>query len=326
MPLKVVPPRTGKSPNYTIRGTYLGVRVDRTAGTPDLKTARRVKKRIETEIERGALEPRGGKTFAVAALAYLRAGADHRFIDTLAAHFGNAPLARIDQTAIDEAAHVLYPDASPATRNRQVYTPMSAILKHAGVRFELRRPKGSAGQATLRWLWPEQAEALFEAADDPEFRAFLITLCYTGLRLSEAIWLRCDAVRLSEAFAYLPTSKNDQPRALYLPPVVVAELANHPRGLERSGETVFRFRKNGHLYTLLKRAKTRADLPWVTFHTFCHTYGTWMRRYGGLDTRGLVGTGRWKSEKSAARYAHVLPSEDAMRAALLPTPKTERSG
>jgi hypothetical protein len=34
MPLKLVPPRTDRSPNWRIRGTYLSVTVDRTAGTP----------------------------------------------------------------------------------------------------------------------------------------------------------------------------------------------------------------------------------------------------------------------------------------------------
>lgn len=344
MPLRIVPPRKGKSPNYTIRGTYLGVRVDRTSGSPVLKTARQVKRRIETEIERGALVPRGGKTFAIAALSYIRAGGDHRFVDRLADHFGETPLAHIDQAAIDEAAHTLYPDASPATRNRQVYTPLSAILKHAGAGFELKRPKGSAGQSRLRWLWPEDADRIFDAASkvDAEFATFLHFLCYTGMRLSEALWLRCADMRLSEGFAYLPTSKTEDPRAIFLPPVLVAALANHPRGLDRKGETVFRFRKNGYLYGLMRAARMRAsgikpvprepgeaDPPylydWVTFHTFCHTYGTWMRRYGGLDTRGLVGTGRWKSEKSAARYAHVVVSEDARRAALLPTPKRGKS-
>ena len=34
------------------------------------------------------------------------------------------------------------------------------------------------------------------------------------------------------------------------------------------------------------------ELDWVNFHTFCHTYATWMRRYGGLDTKDLIDTGR----------------------------------
>ncbi|WP_436798696.1 hypothetical protein [Mesorhizobium escarrei] len=45
-----------------------------------------------------------------------------------------------------------------------------------------------------------------------------------------------------------------------------------------------------------------------------------MRGYAGLDTRGLVGTGRWKDEKSAARYEHVVVSEEARKADLLPVP------
>lgn len=49
-----------------------------------------------------------------------------------------------------------------------------------------------------------------------------------------------------------------------------------------------------------------------------------MRRYGGLDTRGLVGTGAWASEKSAARYAHVVVSEEARKADRLPAIKGKR--
>ncbi len=43
-----------------------------------------------------------------------------------------------------------------------------------------------------------------------------------------------------------------------------------------------------------------------------------MRRYGGLDTRGLVDTGTWKNRKSAERYEHVVVSEEAQRAEKLP--------
>src|SRR4029077_13308787 len=66
--------------------------------------------------------------------------------------------------------------------------------------------------------------------------------------------------------------------------------------------------------------RPKYELDWVNFHTFCHTYGTWMRRYGGLDVRGLVGTGRWDSMQSAERYAHVVANEEAMAARFLPTP------
>jgi integrase len=327
VPLKLVPPRKDKSPNYRVRGTYLGQYVDRTARTPDKATARKVLAKIKRQIERGVFTNKAGPTFASAAVTYLKNGGDDRFLPPLKDHFGTTPLAEIDQAAIDEAADTLYPDASPATRNREVYTPVSAILKHVGVDFALKRPKGSAGAKRTRWLWPEQAFAVLQAATsiDREFGAFLTMLCYTGVRLEEGLALAIDLVRLSEGFAYVPNSKNDEPRPLYLPPIVVAALANHPRGLDRPGERVFRFSKNGHLYKLLKRAFTAAGVPRAkrdAFHVFRHTYGTWMRRYGGLDTKGLVGTGTWKDEKSAARYQHVVVSEEAEKALLLPTPRS----
>ena len=53
MPLKLRDPRPPKTPNYSIRGTYLGIYVERTAGTPDKKIATSVLKAIKKAIERG---------------------------------------------------------------------------------------------------------------------------------------------------------------------------------------------------------------------------------------------------------------------------------
>lgn len=328
MPLKLVPPRTGKSPNYRIRGTYLGQYVDSTAGTPDRKKAGKVLAAVKDDIERGRFARKGPVTYADAATAYLDNGGDETFLERLTEHFGVTPLHDIDQAAIDQAAMTLYPDATPATRNRQVYTPMSAILKHAGIDFAVKRPRGAQGQTRTEWCTPEQAERLLNAAEktDREFRVFLATLLYTGLRLSEGLSLECDRLELPEAFLYVPDTKNGEPRAVHLPPPLVAELTAHPRGLDRRGEPLFRFHKNGHLYGLMRDTRKTAGLASVSFHTLRHTWATWMRRYAGLDTKGLVGTGAWKDEKSAARYSHVVVTEEAKRADLLPVLKRANSG
>ncbi len=180
------------------------------------------------------------------------------------------------------------------------------------------------------WLWPEEAFRLFEEAEKikPEFAALLIVLCYTGLRVSEALNLTWENVRLADGFAYVPTTKNDEPRAVFLPTVAVDALANVGRG-DQSGYRVFRFAKSGHLYSLLRVAAIRAnvDLPdRSAFHILRHTYATWLRRYGGLDTKGLMATGAWKDRKSADRYEHVVVTEEARKALLLPTPKAGRVG
>lgn len=345
MPLKLIPPRADKTPNYYIRGTYLGKYVDESTGTPIKAVANAFLKDKRESIERGEhksrREQRAEPTFLSAAISYLNAGGERRFIGEfdeatgewkvgLITHFGETALKRIDQAAIDAAAVALYPGATPATRNRQVYTPVSAVLKHAGIERFIRRPKGAQGKIKTDWMRQEQAFRVLAAAEkiDTEFGIFLTFLCYTGCRLSDALNLTCDRLEVNEAFAYFEETKNDDPRGAHLPPILVAALADHPNGLDRGKRTVFRFRKNGHLYNMLKKVKKAAgtDVGFVTFHVFCHTWATWMRRYANLDTRGLVGTKRWKDLKSAARYEHVIVNEESRKADLLPTPPEQKRG
>jgi integrase len=327
MPLELVPPRKGKTPYWSVRGTYLGVGINRSTKTRKRALATQILKKWEREIERGEFSDRTEKTFASAAAAYMKAGGERTYIKKLLEHFGETPLNRIGQAEIDAAALAIYPTGTAATRNRSVYTPVSAVLRSVGAGIGLRRPKGSGGNKQTAWLWPEQAFAIFEEAEklDAEFAALLIVLCYTGMRLSEALRLTWNDVRLPDGFGYVPDTKNDEPRAVFLPPVAVAALANVAHDRSR----VFKFAKGGHLYSLLKTAAFRAgvDLPQRSaFHIFRHTYATWMRREAGLDTKGLVATGAWKDRKSADRYEHVLVTEEARKAVLLPTPSRKLGG
>ena len=326
MPLRLFPPKAGRTPNWRVRGTYLGQHVNRSTGTRKRAVAVQALRKIEREIESGEFSQRGEATFADAALAYMQAGGERRYIKKLLEYFGDVRLSRIDQQAIDAAALTLYPSATPATRNRQVYTVASAILRRAGFRLDLRRPIGAGGEQRIIWLWPEQFFALLAEAEkiNQEFAALLTVLCYTGLRLSEALRLTWNEIRLDEGYAYVPVTKNADPRGVFLPPVAVAALAN----LNKDRERVFRFARSRHLYRRLALSAARAgiDLPERHgFHILRHTYATWLRRFAGLDTRGLVATGAWKDRRSAERYEHTIVTEEARKAALLPTPTGARS-
>jgi integrase len=318
MPLKLIPPRIGKSPNWTIRGAYLGTGVDRTSGTTVKADARRVLDKIKTEIERGAFAVKGEPTFADAALSYVKATRQRRFILPLEAHFGSRALKGIDGKAIDEAAVAIYPNGSPATRNRQVHTVVSAILRHAGVSIDIKRPKGGQGAVRLHWLWPEQFEALTASAEalDIELKALVTLLVATGLRIGEALAIKTDDVRLAESFIFVGMTKNGEPRPVHLPPAAVEALG----WLKPREGRIFRWTKSGLLYVLIKRAFFDAGLDdgGQPFHILRHTYGSWMRRYANMDERGLTDTGAWKDAKSARRYTHTIVSESARKADLLP--------
>jgi integrase len=144
------------------------------------------------------------------------------------------------------------------------------------------------------------------------------------MRLSEALRVRLAELNLERRTIYLPETKNDEPRPVYLTQQLVVRLANHPRGLDRdSRERLFRFHNGGHLREMLKDTWKAAGIMLprrqAGFHIWCHTWATWMRRYGGLDTWDLVDTERWRDPASARRYAHTEPGETARRAELLPT-------
>jgi hypothetical protein len=152
----------------------------------------------------------------------------------------------------------------------------------------------------------------------------------------------------------VPDTKNGEPRPVHLPPVVVQAFRDQPPRMARprkgagvalangvAGQSrrdagvpfldrhpdqgLFRFHIGGRLRKMLALAIKRAGLTFprrqAGFHLFCHTYGTWMTRYGNLDTFGLTRTGRWKDPASADRYNHTIASPEARRADLMPVKK-----
>lgn len=338
MPLYLRPPH--KSPNWSIRGTYLGVAVERSTGTPKKAIAEQQRKKLEGQIERGEYPPKpkqpDAPTFLSAAVAYMKAGRPRRYVARLIEHFADTPLTEIDQAAIDEAALTLYPNQSPASRNGSVYTPVGAILHHAGIAITVKRPKGYKGKLTTRFLLPPDAFDIIRAAAavDEEMGRLLTFLLYTGCRIGEALALKWETISVERGEAYIETSKNDDPRTVRLHQQALAAL-----GAAKPAGKVFRFHQGGHRNFLFLNAKVtacglpaiprprrgqRMEIPphrlsWVTFHTFCHTWATWMRRFGGADLQGLVATGRWRDPRSAARYAHVVSHEEWSRVDLLPS-------
>ncbi len=249
MPLKLVPPRKGKSPNWRIRGAYLRVHVDKSSGTHKRSVARAILNDLKGKIERGEYPPRepeiirSAPTFLTAAVAYLEAGRRPRYVARLIRHFGETPLTEINQAATDAAAVALHPTAKPATRNTCVYTPVAAILHHAGIDIKLKRPKGAKGRIVTDYLTPPDAFAIIKAAEaiDSELALLLKFLLYTGVRLGEALALTWDSVSLEERSARIRRSKNSDPRELLLRDDLCGALKSHRK---RDGR-VFRFRQGG---------------------------------------------------------------------------------
>ncbi len=67
MPLKLVPPKEGRTPFWRVRGTYLRCYVHRTSGSPDKSVAQKLLRELKRQIEIGALSREQGTGFAAAA-------------------------------------------------------------------------------------------------------------------------------------------------------------------------------------------------------------------------------------------------------------------
>ena len=336
MPWKLVPPHTRKDGKkidfYYVRGTYLGFRINYSTGPGEAAAAKRIFGTWRKQAERGEFsigrvtEQSAPATFVSAATAYMQAGGSGQYLEPILKAWRDRSADSIDQIALDTLAAELYPNATPATRNRQVYTPVSAVLKRAGIEKKFRRPKGWQGKKSTSWLEPDQAFSLFAAADniDREFGLLCRFLCYTGMRLDEALSRALRDLKLDRAYIYLPDSKTGEPRGCHLPPRLVEWIEAQParevtpivrdehgrylsggRPLEDAGvpflerrpdAKLFRFHNGGALRTMLKEAMKTVGLAFPRrqggFHIFCHTYGSWMHRFGNLDTHGLARTGR----------------------------------
>jgi integrase len=333
MPLKLT--RRHGSPNWYLRGTVRGVSVDESTGVADRKAAEAIRARREWEIIQGSIHGRKATaSFLEATVSYMEAGGERRYLKRLIDHFGNLPLAKIDQIAIDHAGKILCPLAAPSTLNRQVYTPISAVLKHGAARGlceyrQIERPVQPKGR--VRWITPVEADRLI-AASAAHLRPLLIFLLYTGARVSEAVyldWRQVDLVRREVQFL---NTKSGEPRGVPLHPRLVEALSALPH---QQGE-VFRKpdgspyarkadRSGGQIKTAFQGACRRAGIVDLSPHDCRHTWATWHYA-ANRDLVALMQLGGWKSEKMVLRYAHMNVAHLAKSMAALPWGKHGKQG
>ena len=333
-------------------GAAVGVRIRRRAGTDDLARAREEAAAIEAEILRAAhhgarpVDPGLG----AAILAYLkhepRSAGTQAMLLRLARHFGDVPLATIDQAAVDRARMVLRPGASPATVKRNVIVPLRAVLTFASRRkwcappmFDL--PRERAGRTAF--LLPAQVDALIAGAA-PHLRPLLIFLICTGCRLGEALKLEWDAVDLAagRALCWEGETKSGHRRVVMLPPAAVAALAAlphrdgpvfrpPPRRRQEAGEWLgYRQSDAGgggqikHAWATACRnaglsgeivevpradrgSAAKAFRPEHSPHVLRHSWASWFYALH-RDLLLLKREGGWSSVALVERYAHLMPA------------------
>lgn len=328
MPLRLIKGRHG-SPYFYIRGSVRGIRVDESTQTGDPKAAEEIRIRREAELLTLSIRgPQETKTFAEAALDYMQNGGDPSHLAPILRHFQNTPLSKIGQQEIDHAAQTLKPHGSPATRNRHVHTPISAVLHHAARKKWCPKPviaRPKQPPSRIRFLTHPEAHQLIQSAA-PHLKPLIIFLLSTGARLSEALYLEWEDVDLAaQHVTFRPTQtrsiKTDTPRGVPLPPEAVEALSNitprhpkfvfqHPDPASPTKFSPYATRKSlggGQIKTAWRTALKKARITDFTPHDCRHTWASWHYQ-ANRDIAQLMQLGGWKTPAMVFRYTHLNTS------------------
>lgn len=296
---------------WHIRGTYKGCRVDQSSGTRTRAIADDERAAIEARISKESIHGRAAVIgFGEAALAYMQATGQRRFLARVIAHFKDTPIARIGREDIEDAAVRLYPGAADATRRRQVIVPVNAVINHA--KGKRPRPRPAETKRT-RWLTVAEADRLIRHSG--RMAALVTFFLNTGVRASEALRLDWADVDLEAGRAWIWQSKQSTARWALFGARTRAALASldhrdgpvflTPKGAPyrvATGESGGNPIKRG-----FARARDAAGLgPEVTPHTLRHTWATWA--YAVRPDPYRIGEyGGWSTGEMPRRYVKLAP-------------------
>lgn len=273
-------------------------------------------------------------TFTQAVKAYLDAGKDNRFIQPLLDYFKATRISDLTGSKVREAAKTLYPGAAYTTWNRQVVTPVKAVINHSAdagdchpVKIkgftkrdrDIRRPTTPPKRSVDR----SYIDAFRDHCTDRRLAAMVLFMFQTGARVGDAIHLEPEDVDLVGRTATIRDMKNGDDGEADLTFEMVREFQqlvewkeirakadDYGKGarLDRYPNTrVFGFRYRWAVYKELRAVCERAGIPYLGTHQAGrHSFATEMIVKHGVDVATTAQKGRWKSKALLmANYAHA---------------------
>lgn len=295
-------------PNFTKRGriwhysfTIDGVRHRGSSKTADKREAEDIAAKHEARVRRAAIHgAEAVLTFTDAVGLYVDSGKSDRFLAPLLRKLGKRLVSSISGPEVRKIAKELYPKAAPATLNRQVVTPMRAVINHAAdagfskpitiKRFKEEKVSRPAG--SKEWI-----EAFCKAAkklDMPETAAVARFMFETATRVSEACRLHWDDVDLQAGTAKLIRTKTT-PRKVFLTRTMVIDLANIR---SRYPELVFGAANRSTIKKRIDKVIREAGLVRLTSHELGrHGFATEMIVRNDIDVATTADHGGWRSRR-----------------------------
>jgi integrase len=171
----------------------------------------------------------------------------------------------------------------------------------------------SVSPARIRWLSDDERKRLLEAcaaSGNPDLALVVEIALASGARQAEIMNLEWRMLDLDRECAFLPTTKNGEPRVLPLPGNITSALRK--RGKVRRLDSMLVFpspedpKQPRNVWQAWDVARKAAGLPDFRFHDLRHSAATEMLR-AGVDSRIVATVLGHRSMNMMRRYAHVTP-------------------
>lgn len=290
--------------------------VERSTRTSSIQEAREVARQLDLAFAEEANKPapetpkasKGTMTFADAVGIYIESGYPTKFLAPIVQVIGLLPAKDIEQSDCLRVAREVYPGRTAATINRQVFTPISAVLRFVGLAPVLKRPHGHDALPTVdKAELPTDGwyDAVLEHLSPPK-RALMLLISLHGLRIGEALNRKPSDVDPKRWTLLLQKTKDGNPYTIKLSEPVIDALK------------AYEWRKGKWLFGTKERSNINRDFAKACAKANVQTYGTHkIGRHSfaanvlaeGKSLPYLMQAGRWASLKAVARYAHLAKSE-----------------
>jgi integrase len=318
-----------------------GEYVRKSLGTSDEALAQATVRSLESTARKrrilgpDAPGPEDELTFNAALALYTPSRRDAGYLMRIVKKIGTQRVKDITPASVRALARQLYPDASTDTWQRQVLTPVRAVINNAHemgkcppIRIKAFDKKERVKQDTARgaqsrvpktpgsWPWV----LAFCAVADPRDAALAYFMFRHGYRVGQCVAMtRSKDMDLSAGRVRVHASKGHPAHWVQLDPEEVVMIANLPPPYRSAGEDrVFRIPnyRNGALYRRWEAACDKAGIPRLRPHAAGrHGYGTEMIVRQGVDPV-TASENLWSDPSVMLRtYSHAEDAEAKVREA-----------
>lgn len=246
-------------------------------------------------------------TVVEAIIAYEAAGKGSRFLDKITKHWGHMKVRTIKPSWVRSHAKDIYPDALPATLNRQVITPMQAVINHAyqsedGRQIKIEKfPVDPKKKHAVDADWHEK---FAEHALSPGMAAMARFMYETAARISEACRVQPGDVDIEARTVDLTKTKT-KPRVAKISQRMadmLAVLLEQPRTMNRmdkkSVNGIFGYATRHSVYNGWKTVCDRAGISYAPPHSSGRvSFATELVVRKGVDPVTAAKLGGWASPK-----------------------------